>query len=285
MGGSRFHVWREGHHCSLHSFLTANAFPWHFHHHRRDDTFNGREFPIPPRRRPDLRPFHPAHLVAPGRTSSRPVAPRAAPVCLVTPRLPAPRPGRLVHSSSHPNREEALRELEALGNQMLARLGGVFEHNGGPREDARELQSADYQRIRDVCGLDMTKELSFTRYKGHEQATAIANIKAEYPWMSALEAKAALVKAVSGYKHEATKVVHQRDDVVLAANTSDNSLGKSSGVRRVLFGGVRNFGFGSSINGFGFSERLAADKEDDGSSDVEGSLDSDQESTSDSSDC
>jgi hypothetical protein len=42
----------------------------------------------------------------------------------------------------------------------------------------------------------MTKELSFTRYKSHEQATAIANIKAAYPWMNALEAKAALVKAV-----------------------------------------------------------------------------------------
>jgi hypothetical protein len=186
--------------------------------------------------------------------------------------------------NGHPNREEALRELEALGNQMLARLGGVFEHHGGPREDARELQSADYQRIRDVCGLDMTKELSFTRYKGHEQATAIANIKAEYPWMSALEAKAALVKAVSGYKHEATKVVHQRDDVVLAANTSDNSLGKSSGVRRVLFGGVRNFGFGSSINGFGFSERLAADQDDDGSLDGGRLTGSDVKSTSDSSD-
>jgi hypothetical protein len=110
--------------------------------------------------------------------------------------------------------------------------------------------------------------------------------------MSALEAKAALVKAVSGYKHEATKVVHQRDDVVLAARTSDNSLGKSSGVRRVLFGGVRNFGFGSSINGFGFSKGLAAVKDDDGSlnggrptgSDVEGSLDSDEQSTFDFSD-
>jgi hypothetical protein len=44
----------------------------------------------------------------------------------------------------------------------------------------------------------MTKKLSFTRYKGHEQATAIANIKAAYPWMNALEAKAAFVKAVSG---------------------------------------------------------------------------------------
>jgi hypothetical protein len=137
----------------------------------------------------------------------------------------------------------------------------------------------------------MTKELSFTRYKGHEQATAIANIKAAYPWMNAMEAKAALVKAVSGYKHEAArsrtnnKVVHQRDDVVLAANTTDNSLGKSSGVRRVRFGGVRNFGFGSSINGFGFSERLAAVQDDDSSSDVEESLDSDEESTSDSSDC
>jgi hypothetical protein len=175
--------------------------------------------------------------------------------------------GFVILDNGHPNREEALRELEALGNQMLARLGGVFEDHGGPREDARELQRADYQRIRDVCGLDMTKELSFSRYKGHEQATAIANIKAAYPWMNALEAKAALVKAVSGYKHEATKVVHQRDDVVLAANTSDNYLGKSSGVRRVRFGGVRNFGFGSSINGFGFSERLAADKDDDGSLD------------------
>jgi hypothetical protein len=99
---------------------------------------------------------------------------------------------------AHPNREEALRELEALGNQMLARLGGVFEDYGGPREDARDLQRADYQRIRDVCGLHMTKELSFTRYKGHELATAIANIKAAYPWMNALEAKAALVKVVSG---------------------------------------------------------------------------------------
>jgi hypothetical protein len=58
--------------------------------------------------------------------------------------------------------------------------------------------------IRDVCGLHMTKELSFTRYKGHEQATAIANTKAAYPWMNALKAKAALDKAVSGYKHEAT---------------------------------------------------------------------------------
>jgi hypothetical protein len=28
--------------------------------------------------------------------------------------------------------------------------------------------------------------------------------KAAYPWMNALEAKAALGKAVSGYKHEAT---------------------------------------------------------------------------------
>jgi hypothetical protein len=44
----------------------------------------------------------------------------------------------------------------------------------------------------------MTKKLSFTRYKGQEQATAIANIKAAYPWMNALEAKAAFVKAVSG---------------------------------------------------------------------------------------
>jgi hypothetical protein len=55
-------------------------------------------------------------------------------------------------------------------------------------------------------------------------------------------------------------------------------------VRRARFGGVRSFGFGSSINGFRFSERLAAVKDDDGSSDVEGSLDSDEESTSDSSD-
>jgi hypothetical protein len=193
--------------------------------------------------------------------------------------------------NTEPNRQAALRDLDALGNQLLARLGGVFEDHRGPREEARELHRADYQRIRDVCGLDMTKELSFTRYKGHEQATAIANIKAAYPWMNAMEAKAALVKAVSGYKHEAArsqtnkKVVHQPDGVVLAANTSDHSLGKSSGVRRVSFGGVRNFGFGGSINGFGFSERLATVKDDDGSSDVEGSLDSDQESTSDSSDC
>jgi hypothetical protein len=97
----------------------------------------------------------------------------------------------------------------------------------------------------------MTKELSFTRYKGHEQATAIANIKAAYPWMNALEAKAALVKAVSGYKHEAVrprknkKVVDGHDGVFLGANTSNHSLGKSSGVRRVRFGGVRTFGFGN----------------------------------------
>jgi hypothetical protein len=83
--------------------------------------------------------------------------------------------------NGHPNREEALRELEALGNQMLARLGGVFADHGRPRQPARELQKADYQRIRDVSGLDMTKELSFTRYKGHAQATAIANTKATYP--------------------------------------------------------------------------------------------------------
>jgi hypothetical protein len=53
-------------------------------------------------------------------------------------------------------------------------------------------------------------------------------------------------------------------------------------VRRARFGGVRNFGSGSSINheGFGYSERLAAVKDDDGSldggrlagSDVEGSF-------------
>jgi hypothetical protein len=97
----------------------------------------------------------------------------------------------------------------------------------------------------------MTKELSFTRYKSHEQATAIANIKAAYPWMNALEAKAALVKAVSGYKHEAVtarknkKVVDEHDGVFLGANTSNHSLGKSSGVRRVRFGGVRTFGFGN----------------------------------------
>jgi hypothetical protein len=76
----------------------------------------------------------------------------------------------------------------------------------------------------------MTKELSFTRYKGHEQATAIANIKAAYPWMNALEAKAALVKAVSGYKHEVVrarknkKVVDEHDGVFLGANTSNHSL-------------------------------------------------------------
>jgi hypothetical protein len=100
--------------------------------------------------------------------------------------------------NTEPNRQAALRDLDALGNQLLARLGGVFEDHRGPREEARELHRADFQRIRDVCGLDMTKELSFTRYKGHEQATAIANIKAAYPWMNAMEAKAALVKAVSG---------------------------------------------------------------------------------------
>jgi hypothetical protein len=44
----------------------------------------------------------------------------------------------------------------------------------------------------------MTMELSFTRYKGLEQATAIAKTKAEYPWMTTLEAKTALIKAVSG---------------------------------------------------------------------------------------
>jgi hypothetical protein len=44
----------------------------------------------------------------------------------------------------------------------------------------------------------MTKELSLTRYKGHEQATAIAKTKAVYRWMNAPEAKVALVKAVSG---------------------------------------------------------------------------------------
>jgi hypothetical protein len=97
----------------------------------------------------------------------------------------------------------------------------------------------------------MTKELSFIRYKGHQQATAIANINAAYPWMNALEAKAALVKAVSGYKHEAVRarknknVVDEHDGVFLGANTSNHSLGKSSGVRRVRFGGVRTFGFGN----------------------------------------
>jgi hypothetical protein len=62
-------------------------------------------------------------------------------------------------------------------------------------------------------------------------------------------------------------------------------------VRRAHFGGVRNFGSGSSINHklFGYYEGLAAVKDDDGSldggrlagSDVEGSVDSDEESTSD----
>jgi hypothetical protein len=94
-------------------FATFFAFPWHFHH-RRDDMFNGREFPVPPRRRPDLRPSHPAHLVAPGRTSSRPVAPRAAPHHLVTPRLPAPRSGRLVHSSEDSKRVKVLNALYVL---------------------------------------------------------------------------------------------------------------------------------------------------------------------------
>jgi hypothetical protein len=106
---------------------------------------------------------------------------------------------------NHPNRDAALGELEALENEMLAKLGGVYEDHTGPREDARELQRADYQRIRDVCGLDLTKELSFTQYKDHEQATAIVNIKAAYPWMTVLEAKAAIVKAVSGYRHEAVR--------------------------------------------------------------------------------
>jgi hypothetical protein len=194
-----------------------------------------------------------------------------------------------VLDNAHPSRQAAVPELDALGHQVLARHGGVFEDHHGPREEAWELHRADYKRIRDVCGLDMTKKLSLTRYKGHEQATAIANTKAAYPWMNAPEAKAALVKAVSGYKNEAVRsrthkmVVHQRDDVSLAANTCDNSLGKSSGVRRVLFGGHMNCGFGSSINGFGFSERLAADKDADGRSDVEGSPRSDEESTSDSS--
>jgi hypothetical protein len=99
---------------------------------------------------------------------------------------------------AHPNRQAALRELDAPTYQLQARLRGGFEDHRGPREDARELQRADYQRIRDVCGLDMTKGLSFTRYKGLEQATAIAKSKAEYPWMTALEAKATLIKAVSG---------------------------------------------------------------------------------------
>jgi hypothetical protein len=77
--------------------------------------------------------------------------------------------------------------------------------------------------------------------------------------MNALEAKAALVKAVSGHKHEAVrarknkKVVDEHDGVFLGANTSNHSLGKSSGVstvrfggvRRVRFGGVRTFGFGN----------------------------------------
>jgi hypothetical protein len=127
---------------------------------------------------------------------------------------------------NHPNRDAALGELEALENEMLARLGGVYEDHTGPREDARELQRADYQRIRDVCGLDLTKELSFTQYKGHEQATAIVKIKAAYPWMTVLEAKAAIVKAVSGYKHEAVrartdkKVVDNNDVVVLVLTAS-----------------------------------------------------------------
>jgi hypothetical protein len=69
--------------------------------------------------------------------------------------------------------------------------------------------------------------------------------------MNALEAKAALVKAVSGYKHEAVrprknkKVVDEHDGVFLGANTSNHSLGKSSGASRVRFGGVRTFGFGN----------------------------------------
>jgi hypothetical protein len=198
---------------------------------------------------------------------------------------------------NHPNRHAALGELEALANERLARLGGVYEDHTGPREDARELQRADYQRIREVCGLDLTKELSLTRYKGHEQATAIARTKAAYPWMTALEAKAAIVKAVSAYKHEAMRSRNKKkpldkNDVVLGANTFNHSLGKSSGVTRVRFGGVRNFGFESSIKGFGFSERLAADNDNhagvDGGrltgSDVKATVDSDEESTSDSSD-
>jgi hypothetical protein len=75
--------------------------------------------------------------------------------------------------------------------------------------------------------------------------------------MNALEAKAALIKAVSGHKHEAVrarknkKVVDEHDGVFLGANTSNHSLGKSSGVRRVRFGGVRRVRFGG-VRTFGF---------------------------------